>query len=128
MLGNSAKGSFIHLQSQLFLVFISVSVYMVWRTLWLSLSLVVILCFSQTTQSKHFFFTIVFNSLLEKKYSEQIRGLQQELQRERESMDRQSLHLRQDIAKELSSAQEQSSQLRQKIETLEQVLTAIDCY
>ncbi len=59
---------------------------------------------------------------MEKKYSEQIRGLQQELQRERESMDRQSLHLRQDIAKELSSVQEQSSQLRQKIETLEQVM------
>ncbi|CAG2100228.1 unnamed protein product [Medioppia subpectinata] len=58
--------------------------------------------------------------LLEKKYNEQIRGLQEELQRERETMDKQSLCLREDISKELSTAQEQSSRLREKILVLQQ--------
>ncbi|CAG2159092.1 unnamed protein product [Oppiella nova] len=58
--------------------------------------------------------------LLEKRYNEQIRVLQEELQRERETMDKQSVHLREDISKELTTAQEQSSRLRDQIIVLEQ--------
>ncbi|XP_054153664.1 blastoderm-specific protein 25D-like [Oppia nitens] len=58
--------------------------------------------------------------LLEKKYNEQIRCLQEELQKERETLDKQSFHLREDISKELTAAQEQTVRLKDKIAVLKQ--------
>ena len=60
-------------------------------------------------------------SLLEKKYQDHIRSLEDELHKTRETQATQSFHLEQNIIKELSTAQEQEAKLRDRIIALEQV-------
>lgn len=61
------------------------------------------------------------HSLLEKKYQDHIRSLEDELHKTRETQATQSFHLEQNIIKELSTAQEQEAKLRDRIIALEQV-------
>jgi len=86
------------------------------------------LSFYSITQISSFFIFLKHCSLLEKKYNEQIRLLEEELQKEKETMASQSFLLRQDIAKELSTVQEQASKLRENINVMEQVLSIIKIF
>ncbi len=54
--------------------------------------------------------------------------MEEELQKEKETMASQSFLLRQDIAKELSTVQEQASKLRENINVMEQVLSIIKIF
>ncbi len=51
--------------------------------------------------------------------------MEEELQKEKETMASQSFLLRQDIAKELSTVQEQAAKFRENINVMEQVLSII---
>ena len=60
-------------------------------------------------------------SLVEKKYQDQIRLIENEFSREKELMLMQTCHLRQDIEKQMISVQEQIGKMRKNIIGLEEV-------
>lgn len=59
--------------------------------------------------------------LLEKKYQDQIRLLEMDFSREKESLMIQTCHLRQDIDKQINTIQEQLTKFRLAVKMLEKV-------
>ena len=66
---------------------------------------------------------IINDSILEKKYQDQIRLIEMDFSREKEIMIIQSCHLRQDIDRQMNAVQEQLSKFRSNIKILEEVYT-----
>lgn len=64
---------------------------------------------------------LFYFSLVEKKYQDQIRLIENEFSREKELMLMQTCHLRQDIEKQMISVQEQIGKMRKNIIGLEEV-------